>query len=112
DTLGAQVGQREKQFTLKQEAVVAGTLIHMASKTPAALGQLFQLQDLPLEILLASLDPLASFDPEVQAVVLSPIGLVNLFREYFFEFDTFLGPPVAHLWVSPGGSVEVYEIHT
>src|SRR5664279_3786283 len=34
--------------------------------------------------------------------VLSPVGLVNLFREYFFEFDTFLGTPVGHLWISPG----------
>lgn len=44
--------------------------------------------------------------------VLSPVGLVNLFREYFFEFDTFLGTPVGHLWISPGGSVEVIESST
>lgn len=41
--------------------------------------------------------------------VLSPVGLVNLFREYFFEFDTFLGAPAGHLWLSPGGTVEVIE---
>jgi hypothetical protein len=40
---------------------------------------------------------------------LSPVGLVNLFREYFFEFDNFLGPPAGHIWVSPGGTVEVVE---
>ncbi|MEV4582168.1 hypothetical protein AB0K16_53965 [Nonomuraea jabiensis] len=43
---------------------------------------------------------------------LSPVGLVNLFREYFFEFDTFLGGPVGHLWISPGGMVEVVESST
>ncbi|WP_327691072.1 hypothetical protein OG870_17285 [Streptomyces sp. NBC_00461] len=43
---------------------------------------------------------------------LSPVGLVNLFREYFFEFDTFLGSPVGHIWVSPGGTVEVVETST
>jgi hypothetical protein len=43
---------------------------------------------------------------------LSPVGLVNLFREYFFEFDTFLGPPAGHIWVSPGGTVEVVETST
>lgn len=43
---------------------------------------------------------------------LSPVGVVNLFREYFFEFDTFLGTPVGHIWVSPGGSVEVVETST
>ncbi|WP_248960401.1 hypothetical protein [Sphaerisporangium perillae] len=44
--------------------------------------------------------------------VLSPVGLVNLFRQYFFEFDTFLGTPVGHLWISPGGTVEVVESST
>lgn len=40
------------------------------------------------------------------------MGVVNLFREYFFEFDTFLGTPAGHIWVSPGGSVEVVETST
>ncbi len=44
--------------------------------------------------------------------VFSPIGMVNLFREYFFEFDTFLGPPTGHIWISPGGTVEVVESST
>ena len=44
--------------------------------------------------------------------VLSPVGLVNLFRQYFFEFDTFLGPPTGHLWLSPGGTVELVETTT
>jgi len=44
--------------------------------------------------------------------VLSPVGLVNLFRQYFFEFDTFLGVPAGHLWISPGGTVEVVETST
>ncbi|MGW6505179.1 hypothetical protein [Nonomuraea angiospora] len=51
------------------------------------------------------------FDALAQGV-LSPVGLVNLFREYFFEFDTFLGGPVGHLWISPGGMVEVVESST
>lgn len=44
--------------------------------------------------------------------VLSPVGLVTLFREYFFEFDNFLGAPAGHLWISPGGTVEVVESST
>ena len=44
--------------------------------------------------------------------VLSPIGLVHLFRQYFFEFDTFLGPSVHHLWLSPGATVEMVETST
>lgn len=46
------------------------------------------------------------------AGLLSPVGLVNLFREYFFEFDTFLGAPAGHIWISPGGTVEVVESST
>jgi hypothetical protein len=37
---------------------------------------------------------------------------VNLFREYFYEFDSYLGPPEGHVWISPGGSLELYEVHT
>jgi hypothetical protein len=44
--------------------------------------------------------------------VLSPVGLVTLFREYFFEFDNFLGAPSGHIWISPGGTVEVVESST
>ncbi|MEV5750527.1 hypothetical protein AB0L00_22125 [Actinoallomurus sp. NPDC052308] len=51
------------------------------------------------------------FSAGAQAI-LSPVGLVSLFREYFFEFDTFLGPPAGHLWISPGGTVEVVETST
>ncbi|GFJ83741.1 hypothetical protein [Phytohabitans houttuyneae] len=29
-----------------------------------------------------------------------------------FEFDTFLGTPAGHIWVSPGGTVEVVETST
>ncbi|TMR30033.1 hypothetical protein ETD85_30390 [Nonomuraea zeae] len=53
----------------------------------------------------------ARFDALAQGV-LSPVGLVNLFRQYFFEFDTFLGGPAGHLWISPGGTVEVVESGT
>jgi hypothetical protein len=44
--------------------------------------------------------------------VLSPVGLVNLFRQYFFEFDTFLGSPSGHVWLSPGSMVELIETST
>lgn len=54
---------------------------------------------------------LRPFSDESQAV-LSPVGLVTLFREYFFEFDNFLGAPSGHLWISPGGTVEVIESST
>jgi hypothetical protein len=43
---------------------------------------------------------------------LSPIGILHLFQEYFFELGTFLGPPVGHVWLSPGGTVELVEVNT
>jgi len=45
-------------------------------------------------------------------VALSPISVVHLFRQYFFELDSFLGTPVRHVWLSPGSSVELVEVHT
>ena len=64
---------------------------------------------------LALLD-LTNMDPQnledIQSVVLSPIAVVHLFRQYFFELDTFLGTPEKHVWLSPGSSVELIEVHT
>ena len=60
-----------------------------------------------------SLENLNPADREqLKGVVLSPIGVVHLFRQYFFELDTFLGTPESHVWLSPGSSVELIEVHT
>jgi hypothetical protein len=45
-------------------------------------------------------------------VSLSPLGIVHLFRQYFFELDTFLGTPTGHVWLSPGSTVELIEVST
>jgi hypothetical protein len=60
------------------------------------------------------IDPLETFDvkTDLDKVVLSPVGIVHLFRQYFFEFDSFLGPSVQHVWLSPGAQVEMIEINT
>jgi hypothetical protein len=99
-------------ITLKDEAIVAGTLTYIAQNQPQALSSLIQVGPALSMFLQGAIDPLAQFDPETQQAVLSPVGLINLYREYFFEFETFLGPPVEHVWVSPGGSLELFEIHT
>jgi len=56
------------------------------------------------------LDP--SDAEQIKAVALSPISVVHLFRQYFFELDTFLGTSERHVWLSPGSSVELIEVHT
>jgi hypothetical protein len=105
---------------LSRESVAAGTL-----QTLAAQKQFGILQDIffpkqvdmalsPLLNMRDMLDPLEAFDPaqDIARICLSPIGIVNLFRQYFFEFDSFLGPSVQHIWLSPGGTVELVEIST
>jgi hypothetical protein len=64
--------------------------------------------------LLAVDDPFATFDPkkDIKNVSLSPLGIVHLFRQYFFELDTFLGTPTGHVWLSPGSTVELIEVST
>ena len=59
-------------------------------------------------------DPFATIDPthELNQVGLSPVGIAHLFREYFFELDTFLGTPVGHIWLAPGATVELIEVQT
>lgn len=63
---------------------------------------------------LSSADPFELIDPkkDLPRVGLSPVGIVHLFRQYFFEMDTFLGSPVGHIWLSPGSSVELIEVST
>jgi hypothetical protein len=63
---------------------------------------------------LGSLSPFSPLDPEnlLSRTVVSPIGLIHLFRQYFFELDSFLGSPVGHVWVAPHTTVELVEINS
>jgi hypothetical protein len=58
------------------------------------------------------LDPLYLSAGIGREAVLSPIGIIHIFRQYYFEFDTFLGPPVEHVWLSPGSTTEMIEVST
>lgn len=103
---------------LSRESVVAGYLLHLReTKQFGALFQIFYKQDVDLSKLTAMMqfrDPLDYFDPkhEIERAGLSPIGIVHLYRQYFYEFDTFLGSPVGHVWLSPGSTVELMEVTT
>ena len=59
-------------------------------------------------------DPFLNFDPRdgLSGVSVSPLGIVHYFRQYFFELDTFLGPAVGHVWLTPGSTVELIESST
>lgn len=108
---------------LQYESSIAGVLLELARRNRfAQLQALFFTQDvhgLELDQLLTNLpdnfdDPYLSFDPtkQIKDVTLSPIGIVHLFRQFFFELDSFLGTPVAHVWLSPGSMVELIEVST
>ena len=103
---------------LNSESALAGYLIYLKeNKHFENLKNIFYKFDRNIPYMLEYLnyqDPLDVLDPynDIQRAGLSPIGIVHLFRQYFFEFDTFLGTPVSHVWLSPGASVELVEINT
>ena len=101
------------QDLFANESKVAGYLLFLAKYAPDNLPRLFYSDTKPGLVPLAHLaDPLLNFGSGAYEAVLSPIGIVHLYREYFFELDSFLGPPVGHVWLSPGGTVELIEVST
>lgn len=126
-TAGVNVAVFERY--LKYESRIAGVLLLLVgSKRFSALSQIFyasrdsaERMETLARVLNSSDDASAYLDIEnldpsdaeqIQAVALSPISVVHLFRQYFFELDTFLGTPERHVWLSPGSSVELIEVHT
>lgn len=98
---------------LTRESITSGVLAQLhQTQTPQELMTLLKPS---LQIssnvykLFQQIDPAQS---DMARAAISPIGVVHLFREYFFEFATFLGSPVQHVWLSPGGTVELLEIST
>ena len=67
-----------------------------------------------LAVKLGGISPFSPLDPEniLSKTIVSPIGIIHLFRQYFFELDSFLGSPVGHVWVAPHTSVELVEINS
>lgn len=130
DGAPSSLGKAAFEKQLGYESAIAGALRYMVqNKAHEALEQIFyasrdrtERARTMLRVLsgdgsngTAYLD-LSNMDPQdlaqIQSVVLSPIGVVHLFRQYFFELDSFLGTPEKHVWLSPGSSVELIEVHT
>ncbi|TCL67305.1 LysM peptidoglycan-binding domain-containing protein [Rhizobium sp. BK251] len=94
-----------------REVATAQLLQELTTTDPQIVQQLFVRDIQPWERALAAVRLLAQTHPSKE-LFLSPIGILHRFREYFFELDTFLGPPVGHVWISPGGTVELIEVNT
>ncbi|MEP6637322.1 MAG: peptidoglycan-binding protein, partial [Acidobacteriota bacterium] len=117
----ADVAEQTARQLLEAESQTAGVLLYLKdSKAYEELKRVFYESDLTrpgIELLTERLgltDPFETMDPkrDLNRVGLSPMGIVHLFRQYFFELDTFLGSPVGHVWVSPGSTVELAEVNT
>jgi hypothetical protein len=119
----AEAAQRIRGIA-ESESRLAAALIHLvANEDTAILESLFYFADAKKGIS-ESLDDLRSgadrivpgVDPadreQLSGGVISPLGIIHLYRQYFFELDTFLGSPVQHVWLAPGATVELFEIHT
>ncbi|HEX6427087.1 MAG TPA: hypothetical protein VF008_05350, partial [Niastella sp.] len=80
---------------------------------PNELKKLFHIHTAPpLTDILLPTDPLSNIDPNDKSGSLSPVGLVHLFRQYFFDLGTFVGEPVEHIWLAPGTTIELIEVST
>lgn len=117
DSFVAVLGQQDQPTLLRalfdKESRIAGYLIFLAQHAPAQLTALFFRQPKTDALRLAAFsDPLLSFGDDAYRAILSPVGIIHLYREYFFEFDSFLGPAVGHVWLSPGGTIELVEVNT
>jgi len=107
-----------RTMPVNRESLIAGTLNYLyENKHFDQLREMFQAKAPDVDVAAALemrrfVDPMETFDPatDIDRVALSPVGLVHLFREYFFEFDTFLGSPVQHIWLSPGSTLELIEV--
>lgn len=115
--------QRDFLTNLRGESSFAGLLVGLVNKARfEEIRRLFSSTELLQERLdraLASTapnfeDPFLTFDPtkEIKDVTLSPLGIVHLYRQFFFELDSFVGTPVGHVWLSPGSTVELIEVST
>jgi hypothetical protein len=111
----------ETTLLVDKESTFAGLLLLLAEQGAfTALESIFYPTtpgatiDQELALVEAFRDPLTTFDPTRQLgdVSVSPVGIVHLYRQYFFELDSFLGTPVGHVWLSPGSTVELIEVST
>ncbi|MBP1967771.1 hypothetical protein [Paenibacillus aceris] len=119
--LYAKLSRNQLLEVLKYESQLAKfLLIYMDSPDINDLSKLFAVQNVaplselfqPNDPLVHMNDPLATIDPKSKNASLAPVGYVDLFRQYFFDLGTFLGEPVEHIWLSPGTTIELYEIST
>lgn len=103
-----------EDFTLlvaNREYFVARYLHELVAANPAVVAaEVLRVRKLPSALdALKGTDLFALAPHAGREAVLSPVGIIHLFRQTFFEFESFLGEPVEHVWLSPGATVELVE---
>lgn len=101
--------QFESQVAALLRAYVLGT---DGMKTERLNEIFFVIKPASLDDIFRGRDPLEDIDPRNLKGALSPIGLVHLYRQFFFDLGTFVGEPVEHVWLAPGTTIELYEVST
>jgi hypothetical protein len=96
---------------VQREAATATLLHFLGQAAPGVISQLFRPAPAAWQRALAGAIWFTDNHP-AKTAFLSPLGILHRFREYFFELGSFLGPPVGHVWLSPGGTVELVEVNT
>lgn len=114
--LNAAAKTKHLELMQYESQIATFLLAHAEGQTgfdPNELNKLFSIRvEPPLGDILRPTDPLANIDPSDKSGVLSPVGFVHLFRQYFFDLGTFLGEPVEHIWLAPGTTIELIEVST
>jgi hypothetical protein len=104
-------GDDEGSAARRHAFATVAALQHLAKASPAVLDELFLQRRPAWEKGLLQIDPFFGFSSKAKEALLAPVGMLHSYRQYFFEFDSFLGPPVGHVWLSPGGTVELVEVN-
>lgn len=96
------------KLKLLRDTGAAGELRHIFFDVGTTVDRLYAAAEV-----LKAYNPFGYLDPKdiLSGTVVSPIGIIHLFRQYFFELDSFLGSPVGHVWVAPHTTVELVEVN-
>lgn len=82
--------------TSDSELGMAAVIKYLDKKAPNAVQTMFSPPVLSLDRIVASTALFTDPHP-ARSHFLSPIGILHMFRQYFFDLDSFLGPPMGHV---------------
>lgn len=104
---------RAMQYESQIAAMVKACLTSERGLKPNNLNEIFVVTTpFSLSDIFRPIDPLANIDLTHTDFKLSPVGVVHVFRQFFFDLGTFLGEPVEHVWLAPGTTIELVEVST